>query len=47
LGVEGLYYSLSGEVGVGGEEADVDRDFWTLRARASYHFDRHYAEALK
>ena len=47
LGIEGLYYNLSSDIGVRGEEADVDRDFWTLRARASYHLDRDYAEAMK
>ncbi len=47
LGVEGLYYSLASEVDVGIGEADVDRDFWTIRARATYHLDRNYAEALK
>jgi outer membrane immunogenic protein len=47
LGVEGLYYSLESEVDQLGGEADVERDFWTVRARATYHFDRNYAEALK
>lgn len=37
LGVEGLYYSLANEFNGGGDEVDTDRDFWTLRVRASYH----------
>jgi outer membrane immunogenic protein len=40
LGIEGLYHSFSSEVGNPGEEIDIDHDFWTVRARASYHFDR-------
>jgi opacity protein-like surface antigen len=47
LGVEGLYYSLAYEFNGGGDEVDTDRNFWTLRARASYHLDRDTAEALK
>jgi len=47
LGIEGLYYSLPSDFGIGSEEADVDRDFWTLRARASYHLDGDTAGALK
>lgn len=43
LGVEGLYYSFSSEIGDPGEEIDIDHDFWTVRARASYHFDRDFA----
>ena len=47
LGLEGLYYSLANEFNGGGDEVDTERDFWTLRARASYHLDRDTAEALK
>jgi len=47
LGIEGLYYSLPSDFRIGSEEADVDRDFWTIRARASYHLDRDHVEALK
>jgi outer membrane immunogenic protein len=42
LGVEGLYYSFSSEIGSSGEEIDIDHDFWTVRVRASYHFDRDF-----
>jgi len=39
LGVEGLYYNVSSD----GENIfdgnfDIDRDFWAVRARATYHF---------
>ena len=47
LGVEGLYYRVASDADVGLGEADIDRDFWTIRARATYHLDRDYAEALK
>jgi opacity protein-like surface antigen len=47
LGLEGLYYSLANEFNEGGDEVDTDRDFWTLRVRASYHLDLETAEALK
>jgi opacity protein-like surface antigen len=46
LGIEGLYHSFSSEVGNPGEEIDIDHDFWTVRARASYHFD-HGSAGLK
>lgn len=40
LGVEGLYYNVSSD----GENIfdgnfDIDRDFWAIRARATYHFN--------
>lgn len=41
LGLEGLYYNVSSdgrddfEIG----NFDVDRDFWAIRARATYHFN--------
>lgn len=47
LGVEGLYYRLATDFEADGQNVDLDRDFWTVRARATYHFDRGYAEALK
>lgn len=47
LGVEGLYYDLASDVDLDGEKFDVDRDFWAVRARATYHFDREYVGALK
>jgi opacity protein-like surface antigen len=43
LGVEGLYHSFSSEVGNPGEEIDIDHEFWTVRARATYQFDRDFA----
>lgn len=43
LGIEGLYHSFSSEVGNPGEEIDIDHDFWTVRTRATYHFDRDVA----
>jgi outer membrane immunogenic protein len=45
VGVEGLYYDFSSESNV--QDTDVDRDFWTVQARLSYHFNRGYEEALK
>jgi outer membrane immunogenic protein len=38
LGVEGLYYDVSSDVD--GQDFDVERDFWTVRARATYHIQR-------
>jgi outer membrane immunogenic protein len=39
LGVEGLYYDFSSEgINVTAGDFDLDRDFWAIRARATYHF---------
>jgi outer membrane immunogenic protein len=49
LGVEGLYYNVSSD----GENIfdgnfDIDRDFWAVRARATYHFNAdRYGAPLK
>jgi outer membrane immunogenic protein len=43
LGIEGLYHSFSSEIGNPGEEIGIDHDFWTVRARATHHFDRDFA----
>ena len=43
LGIEGLYYRFASEIGNPGEEIDVDHEFWTVRTRASYHFDAGFA----
>lgn len=45
FGVEGLYYDFSSEHD--NLNLDVDRDFWTVQARLSYHFNRGYDEPLK
>lgn len=48
LGLEGLYYDVSSDVEIDGESVgDVDRDFFTVRARLNYHFNSPYAEPLK
>jgi opacity protein-like surface antigen len=44
LGLEGLYYSVANEFNDGGDQVNTDRDFWTLRAWASYHFDQDFTE---
>jgi outer membrane immunogenic protein len=49
LGVEGLYYNVSsdGENNFDGN-FDIDRDFWAVRARATYHFNAdRYDASLK
>ena len=46
IGVEGLYYNFSSDTDIDG--ADLDRDFWEIRARATYHFNAGgYDAALK
>lgn len=51
FGVEGLYYNFSSDAdpSIDGRviDTEVDRDFWTVQARLSYHFNRGYDEALK
>ena len=52
IGLEGLYYDVSGDATVqllneSLADADFDRDFWTVRARATYHFGSRYEEPLK
>lgn len=44
VGLEGLYYNFSSDLGEG---LDLDRDFWTVRARATYHFGSRSDEPLK
>lgn len=43
VGVEGLYYNFSSDSDF--EGVDVDRDFWEVRARATYHFNASGHEA--
>lgn len=45
VGLEGLYYDVSSDFDDG--EDELDREFWNLRARLSYHFNRSYSEPLK
>ena len=55
VGIEGLYYNFSSEINDTGhcytdcsfQSADLDRDFWVIRARASYHFTSAYDLPLK
>jgi outer membrane immunogenic protein len=52
IGLEGLYYNFSSDIKDVSDcgcdfNADLDRDFWVLRARASYHFNAPYERALK
>jgi outer membrane immunogenic protein len=48
LGLEGLYYSFDDETEFDGLDVDLERDFWTVQARITYHFgDRHAGEPLK
>lgn len=57
VGLEGLYYNFSSDVkdtakehcyeGCSFQNADLDRDFWVIRARASYHFTSSYDIPLK
>jgi outer membrane immunogenic protein len=52
LGLEGLYYSFEDDVSESADglraTADLERDFWTVQARITYHFgDRHGGESLK
>jgi outer membrane immunogenic protein len=48
LGLEGLYYAFEDDTTFEGVDMDYDRDFFTVKARLSYHFggDR-YSEPLK
>jgi outer membrane immunogenic protein len=40
LGVEGLYYNFSSDGNnLENGDFDIDRDFWAIRARATYHFN--------
>jgi outer membrane immunogenic protein len=45
VGLEGLYYNFEDNRDVFGFDENVD--FWTVRARLTYHFSDHYAEPLK
>lgn len=45
IGVESLYYSFSSDTVA--PSVELDRDFWTVQARLSYHFNRGYDEPLK
>jgi outer membrane immunogenic protein len=53
LGLEGLYYAFEDDATIRGLETgdidvDLERDFWTVQARITYHFgDRHAAEPQK
>jgi outer membrane immunogenic protein len=55
VGIEGLYYNFSSDIedtshcfeGCSFQNADLDRDFWVIRARASYHFTSGYDDPLK
>lgn len=55
VGIEGLYYNFSSEIEdtahcldeCSFQSADLDRDFWVIRARASYHFTSGYDDPLK
>lgn len=48
FGLEGLYYDF-GDNGddYGYYKVDEEADFWTVRARVSYHLNRPYQDALK
>jgi outer membrane immunogenic protein len=48
IGVEALYYAFEDDASAGDLTADLDRDFYTVKAKLSYHFggDR-YSEPLK
>jgi outer membrane immunogenic protein len=52
VGIEGLYYNFSSDIEDTAQcgcfqTADLDRDFWVIRARASYHFTSGYDDPLK
>lgn len=47
LGLEGLYYDVSSDVDSREGEEDLDRDFFTVRARLNYHFGSSYEAPLK
>jgi outer membrane immunogenic protein len=52
LGLEGLYYSFEDDATLSGFEegdinVDLERDFWTIQARLTYHFGDRHAEPLK
>jgi outer membrane immunogenic protein len=53
LGLEGLYYAFEedsvtlGQIEGQNLNLDVDRDFWTVQARITYHFGDRHAEPLK
>jgi outer membrane immunogenic protein len=51
LGLEGLYYSFEDEARFSRGEAtintDLERDFWTVQARITYHFGDRHADPLK
>ena len=44
VGVESLYYNFSSDAD---SETELNRDFWTVQARLSYHLNRGHDEALK
>jgi outer membrane immunogenic protein len=47
FGVEGLYYAFSDEGSDGRIKLELDRDFWTVAARLTYHFGDRHDEPLK
>lgn len=44
FGVEGLYYNFENDIE---DVIDLERDFWTVRARLNYHFTSAYDSPLK
>jgi outer membrane immunogenic protein len=47
VGLEGLYYAFDDDADFEGDHVSYDRDFWSVRARLTYHFGDHYEEPLK
>lgn len=47
LGLEGLFYSVEDDVDDGEIASEFEREFWTVKARVTYHFGDRASEALK